>query len=337
MKSVLYIGNKLSRIGYTPGVIETLGRQLEEAGYKVYYAGTLKNQYLRLFQMIYKTFTKGRKADCILIDTYSTSAFWYAYITGRLAKFIGKKYIPILHGGNLPERLKRSRKACDKLFKHSYTNVAVSGYLQKEFENRGYPVILIPNNINIASYRFKSRENPAPALLWVRAFSKEYNAKMAADVLSELLKNYPDARLCMVGPDRDGSMAEFIAYSDSRGVTDKIQITGKLLKEEWIKLSENYDFFINTTNIDNTPVSVIEAMALGLIVVSTNPGGISFLLKENGDSKLVAPGDVSAMAEAISALIKDPDEAVRLATSARGKAESFSSDKIIDLWIKLLS
>ena len=97
--------------------------------------------------------------------------------------------------------------------------------------------------------------------------------------------------LCMIGPDRDGSMAEFIKYAESKGVIERIKITGKLSKEEWIKVSEDYDFFINTTNIDNTPVSVIEAMALGLIVVSTNPGGIPFLLTADKDSILVEPGD----------------------------------------------
>ena len=132
---------------------------------------------------------QDRKVDYILIDTYSTNAFWYAYLTGRLAKFIGTKYIPILHGGNLPARLTRSKQACDKLFRNSYTNVAVSGYLQNAFENHGYPVTFIPNNIDISNYKFKIREHPKPSILWVRAFSKEYNANMAVDVLAELLKN----------------------------------------------------------------------------------------------------------------------------------------------------
>ena len=56
----------------------------------------------------------------------------------------------------------------------------------------------------------------------------------------------------------------------------KITITGILRKAEWIELSKDYDVFINTTNVDNMPVSVIEAMALGMPIVSTNVGGIPF-------------------------------------------------------------
>lgn len=336
MKTLLYIGNKISHHGFTPGVIETLGTQLEEAGYKVYYTGTLKNHYLRLLQMLYKTFTIGRKVDYILIDTYSTSAFWYAYLTGRLAKFLCTKYIPILHGGDLPSRLARSKQACGKLFRNSYTNVAVSGYLQNAFENYGYPVTLIPNNIDISNYNFKLRKHLKPNLLWVRAFSKIYNSKMAVDVLAELLKTYPDAALCMVGPDKDGSLKEFTEYAGKNGVDIHIKITGKLTREEWTKLSEDYDFFINTTNIDNTPVSVIEAMALGLIVVSTNPGGIPFLLEADKEAKLVNAGDAAAMSKEISYIIENPSVAREMARAARLKAESFDSGRIMKLWTKLL-
>lgn len=337
MKSLLYIGNKISHHGFTPGVIETFGIQLEETGYKVYYAGTLKNQYLRLLQMIHKTFTIGRKVDYILIDTYSTSAFWYAYLTGRIAKILVTKYIPLLHGGDLPARLTRYHRACDILFRNSYTNVAVSGYLQDAFENYGYPVTLIPNNIDISGYRFKIRAHPQPTILWVRSFSKIYNPKMAVDVLIELLKTYPEARLCMVGPDKDGSLKEFTEYAGKKGIDSHIKITGKLAREEWTKLSEQYDFFINTTNIDNTPVSVVEAMALGLIVVSTNPGGIPYLLDANKDAKIVNIGDAAAMSKEISYLIENPSVAQEMSRTARSKAESFDSKSVLKLWKELLT
>jgi glycosyltransferase involved in cell wall biosynthesis len=296
---LLYAGNKLSHHGYTPGVIETLGKNLEEAGFEVYYAGTFKNQFVRLLEMLWKTITVGRKVNYILIDTYSTSAFWYAYFTGRIAGLMGKKYLPILHGGDLPARLKKSPLACKKLFGNSYANVAVSGYLRHEFEKAGFKTVLIPNSIDIKLYPFRLRANPSLKLLWVRAFHKIYNPCMAADVLALHLKTYPEAELCMVGPDKDGSMQEFKRYAEKLGVADKIKITGLLPKKEWIRLSENYDIFINTTNYDNTPVSVIEAMALGMCVVSTDPGGIPYLLEDGKDALLVKPGDSSAMAEKI--------------------------------------
>lgn len=333
---ILYIGNKLSNYGYTPGVIETLGKMLEDAGYPVSYAGKRNNKLVRLGEMLWKTLFIGRRCNYILIDTYSTYAFWYAFIIGLAARFVGTKYIPILHGGDLPSRLKKSTWACDILFKHSYMNVAVSGYLHHEFGKFGYRTIVIPNNIELSKYPFKRRTDPSPRLLWVRSFHSHYNPLMAADVLEKLVNCFKDAELCMVGPDKDGSLNEFIAYINNRGLNKHITITGKLSKEEWIRLSENYDFFLNTTNYDNTPISVIEAMALGMCVISTNPGGIPFLLHDRVDAFLVQPGDADGMAYQISLLLQNKTAFNEMSISARATAEKFDWEQVKTEWFNLL-
>ena len=336
MKSILYVGNKLSHYGFTPGVIETIGPLLEKEGYSVHYAGTYKNQLLRMVEILWKTTTIGRRVDYILIDTYSTSAFWYAYLTSRVAKLAGTKYIPILHGGDLPKRLTRSIRASNILFNNSCANVAVSGYLQHEFEKQGYKTVIIPNSIDINKYPFRLRAQPKPRLLWVRSFHRQYNPNLAADVLVELLNSYHDAELCMVGPDKDGSMIEFRDYVRGKGIENYVRITGRLSKEEWISLSQDYDFFINTTYVDNTPISVIEALALGMCVISTDPGGIPYLLNDGIDSCLVRPGDSRAMADKINMLINNTHLAKSISEKARQKAQAFDWEQVREKWIELL-
>ncbi len=333
---ILYIGNKLSHHGFTPGVIDTLGPLLEREGYIVSYAGTYKIQAIRFIEIILKVVFIGRKANYVLIDTYSTSAFWFAYWAGLMARLIKVPYITILRGGDLPSRLTKSKRLCNDLFKHSHANVAISGYLKHEFEERGIKVTLIPNIINIKNYPFKLREKMRPRLLWVRSFHRQYNPNMAADVLKKLSRIYPEAELCMVGPDKDGSMEDFRNYVNELGMGEQIKITGLLKKEEWIKLAEDYDFFINTTNVDNTPISVIEAMALGLNVISTDPGGIPFLLNNDIDSVLVQRGDACAMATEIEKLIKNPAKVGALSKAARDKAEGFDYIHVLNQWCELL-
>jgi len=334
--NLLYVGNKLSHHGFTPGVIETLGPLLEKEGYKVFYAGIYKSQLIRLIEIILKVAYYGRKTGYILIDTYSTNAFWFAYLAALAARAIKVPYVPILHGGGLPGRLAGSQRACKRLFKHSYANVAVSGYLKHEFDEREYRVIVIPNSIDIKKYPFKIREQCGPRLLWVRSFHRQYNPNMAADVLKELIKTYPEARLCMVGPDKDGSMEDFRDYVNTLGISEHVKITGLLKKEEWIKLSEDYDFFINTTNIDNTPVSVIEAMALGLIVISTDAGGLKYLLNAGHDSIMVARGDAIAMSKAISMAMNDKSSCKELSFNARQSAMNFDWSRVKNQWTDLL-
>ena len=119
---------------------------------------------------------------------------------------------------------------------------------------------------------------------------------------------------------------------------EKIKITGLLSRKEWTELSEKYDIFINTTNVDNTPVSVIEAMALGLVVVTTNVGGIPFLLNDKHDSLFGPPNDKITMKKNIEYLLNNGGSMFqKLSLNARAKAESFNWNSIRQQWLTLLS
>ena len=336
MKKILYIGNKLSHHGYTKTGIETLGLQLQSEGYPLFYAGTKKNAALRLLEMIWTLIQLSPKVDFVLIDTYSTTGFWYAWLSAVWSRLLSVKYIPILRGGNLPARLNRSKWFCDRIFPQAHANVAVSGYLKHAFDKAGYPAIVIPNNIDISQYHFKQRDAFHPRLLWVRSFHRQYNPNMAAEVLALLLKDYPEAKLCMVGPDKDGSMQEFKNQCKKLRITDHVKITGLLSKPQWHRLSEKYDIFINTTNVDNTPVSVIEAMALGLPVVSTHVDGIPFLLDDKKDALLVSKNDAAGMYAETKKIIENTLVGNTISVNARTKAESFDWQTVSKQWKNLL-
>ena len=158
---------------------------------------------------------------------------------------------------------------------------------------------------------------------------------MAIHVLDQLIKTGYSAKLCMVGPDIDGSMAHVKKLALEKNL--EVDFTGKLSKTEWIYLSENYNVFINTTNIDNTPVSVIEAMALGLPVVSTNAGGISYLIEDQKDGILVPKDDIEAMVKAIIKLKSNEALKSRIVAKARNKVEKFDWNIIKFKWKSVLS
>jgi len=331
LKSLLYIGNKLSSHGVSVTTIETLGSLLENEGYAVYYASSKKNLVFRMLDMLWSIVKFRKKIDLVVIDTYSTSSFWYAFLTGQLARILKIGYIPILHGGNLPDRLKNNPRLSKMLFGNACKNIAPSNYLLHHFKMNGFNnTLFIPNTIEIGSYPFKERKTIVPHLLWVRSFAKIYNPNMAVEVLQKLRRFYPEATLCMVGPDKDGSMEAAKMLAAECGL--EVTFTGRLSKKEWVALSENYSIFINTTHFDNTPVSVMEAMALGLPVISTNVGGIPYLLKDNNDALLVDDNSVDQMVAAITNLCKNETLVQTLSRNARNKAESFDWSNVKKLW-----
>lgn len=340
---IIYIGNKLSKYGIVPTSVETLGKQLEEY-YTVVSASDKWNKVARMFDMLMTILKNRSRSSCVIIDTYSTSNFYFAVIAALLCRLLRIKYIPILRGGNLPERLDKSRLLSKMMFCHSYINVAPSGYLKYEFERQGYKTVLIPNNIDICDYDFKERATFKPRLLWVRSFVELYNPKMAVNVLKTLKTKYSEAKLCMLGPDKDGSMGSTMDWAKSLGLSVSkdansdadLIVPGKMSKEDWRKLSTDYDIFINTTNFDNTPVSVIEGMALGLLVVSTNVGGVPYLIDDKTDGLLVNPDDTNGMVKCIESIVDERVNGLEIANKAREKVESFDWDVVKIKWQKLI-
>lgn len=328
---ILYIGNNNTKNETT---LKLLSNSLLNEDYDIIVTSNKQNKFFRLLDMCVHILKLSFKLDFVIIDTYSTTNFYYAFICSQICRIFKLKYITVLHGGNLPSRLKKNKFLSSLIFNNAYKNVSPSMYLKKEFENYNYVVDEIPNIIQIDKYPFLKRNNIKPKLLFVRAFHEIYNPIMALNVLKEVLKSFPEATLCMIGPIKDNSHQNFLNLASQYNLIDKIEITGFLSKEEWHKKSKEFDIFINTSNFDNMPVSVIEAMALGLPIVSTNVGGLPYLIDENISGLLVDKNDVKAMANAINLIVEGKHQ--NLAINARKKVESFSWNSVRKKWLEIL-
>ncbi len=221
------------------------------------------------------------------------------------------------------------------IFRNAFINIAPSSYLYEAFRKNGYTNLkYIPNTIELQLYTESLKKFDVPKLLWVRSFARIYNPLMAVKVFIRLRKKYPDAQLCMIGPKKDESYEKTVRFAKKNKV--EVQFTGKLSKEEWIAVSKDYNVFINTTHFDNTPISVIEAMALGLPVVSTNVGGIPYLLQHETNALLTENNDVEDMAAQIERLFKEAKLAEVLAKNAKDTVQGFDWKVVKKQWIDLL-
>ncbi len=335
MKNLLYVGNKLVSEKTNITSIDTLGTLLSDEGYCVKYASDKSNKVFRLLHMLYTVMINRKSVDYVLIDTYSTLNFYYAFFVSQLCRIWKLKYIPILHGGDLPNRILKSPKKSKLIFENAYRNVSPSFYIKENFENTGYTNIeYIPNTLEIAKYPFKKRENLESKLLWVRSFKEIYNPLMAIKVAKRLLDSTIATSLCMVGPTGDDTFS--LASGLAQELDVQVKFTGKLSREDWIELSSNYDVFINTSNFDNMPVSLIEAMALGLPVITTNVGGIPSIVSNGENAILIQSNDDNAMAMAIVDLIQDSEKAKRLSRNGRIHAENYDWNVVKEKWKSLL-
>ena len=334
---ILFIGNHLSRTGRNVGVSEILAMQLSLLGWKSIITSLISNKFFRFLDMLSTIIFKRNKYNLSIIEVFSGCAFYWAFFCGGLLTLLKKPFILVLHGGNLPNFANSHTFFVRKLFSWAKEVCSPSMYL-KEKLSTFYPNIkIIPNPIEIDRYSFRPRNQISPKLIWLRAFHEIYNPSLVPKILSILVNNELNVfEVLMVGPDKgDGSLQRMIVLAEKLKVDQYIKIVPGIPKDQVPLYLNQGDVFINTTNVDNTPVSVIEAMASGLCIVSTNVGGIPYLLEHEFDALLVPPDDKEAMAAAILRLLNEPELAPRLSTNARKKAEHFDWSIVLPQWEKL--
>ena len=335
-KSLLLVGNlPASRGG--GAVLGDLATRLAQRGWRVFATSHRRSRPLRLLDML-GTAWRLRKCYAVAhVDVFSGPAFVWAEAVSLLLRRLGKPYVLTLHGGGLPGFARRWPGRVRRMLRPAPAVTAPSRYLVEQMAPYRADIRLIPNAIEVGRYRFRPRCTPKPNITWLRAFHRIYNPELAPRVLHSLSADCPEANLSMVGPDKgDGSRRRTLDLAARLGVAERVRLLDGVPKAYVPSVLDEADVFLNTTNVDNTPVSVIEAMACGLCIVSTNVGGIPYLLDHERDALLVPPDDAEAMAAAVRRILREPGLAARLSENARRKAERFDWSIVLPQWEQLL-
>lgn len=332
---ILFLGNMLSKHGLAPAMTELLAKKLA-VNYHVTLASSRLSTGARALDMVIQILRNVNRCSLVVIDVFSTSAFWYAVVCSRLLRIVKIPYVTVLRGGNLPIRLRRYPFFSSWVFGDAALNISPSLYLQRALLKQGFIVDVVPNFIDIQMYPFKHRDRVRPRLLWVRSFHQTYNPCLAIEVLRLLVQKYSDAQLCMIGPEKDDSLKIAKEMVVTNGLQAHVKFTGKLSKSEWVSESTNFDIFINTTNFDNMPVSLLEAMALGFPVISTDVGGIPDLIKEGSNGFMVPRDNAEEFVKRIEELINDSVLCSALSRTARSFAETYSWEQVMPQWVRTI-
>jgi len=99
------------------------------------------------------------------------------------------------------------------------------------------------------------------------------------------------------------------------------------------RLLESADVFLNASVVDNQPVSILEAFAAGLPVVSTPTGDISALVRHGQTGLLVPENEPGALAAAVLTLFERPSDALEMARAARREVRRFTWDAVRSDWL----
>lgn len=331
------VGNLLGRI---PGHVTTQGQIVADRfaadGYVVTSASSKINPILRLIDIVWSLSLSLPKTDVLIVEVYSGLAFFIAETATLLAKLFGVPAVLVLHGGNLPDLAAKHPRWVRRVLRRAAVLVAPSKYLAEEMTTFGCDIRVVPNVIDVESYPFRIRRKLSPKIIWMRSFHPIYNPQMAIDAFAIVKREVPDATLVMAGVDK-GLEANIKRSAIKTGIFDSVRFPGFLDETAKRKEFSGADIYINTNRIDNMPISVVEACAMGVPVVATNVGGLSHLISHRTNGLLVKDDDPNEMASAILSLLNDPTLAQSISDSGRRLAERSDWIAVRECWDSLFA
>lgn len=256
------------------------------------------------------------KADVVHIFSHSyLSFFLFTFPAVAAGKVLGKRVIIHYHGGAAGEFMKRWFWLARLALESADTIVVSSSFLAAVFMRYRLVTYEIPNILLVDDFPFRERSPLQPRVIMARHLEPDYNIACGVRAFALLSQAYPEASLTVAG---DGSeKAALVSLCRELGIEERVSFTGNVENQKMKSLYDRADIYLNASRVDNQPVSILEAFACGLPVVSTAVGGIPYLVR-HGETGLLAPDDDAAqLAAHMTALLRDAGLSTRLIRQGR--------------------
>lgn len=263
------------------------------------------------------------KADVVHVFSNSyLSFFLFSFPAVAAGKVMGKRVLIHYHGG-AAEKFLRSWFWLARLALESADIIIVpSGFLAQVFSRFRLDTVEVPNILPVEIFPFRERIPLRPHIVMARHLEPDYNVACGLRAFAILRQSYIDATLTIAG---DGSeKAMLTSLSQELGIGRSVNFTGNVDNTKMKSLYDSADIYLNSSRVDNQPVSVLEAFACGLPVVTTAVGGIPYMTTHGEDAMLAPDNDAEQLAEHMLSLLRNPELSARLISNGRRRAEKHS-------------
>src|SRR5215203_2351902 len=262
-----------------------------------------------------------RKYDVLHVFSASYWSFVLAPTPAMLvAKLYGKKILLNYHSGEADDHLRRWRSSIPTI-RLADELVVPSPYLVRVFADFGLPAKPIYNLIDTDEFRFRERRPLRPVFLSNRNFEVHYGIDRVLRAFAIIQQQIPEARLVVAGDGPQRTVLEDLARDLQLRNTE---FTGRVTHDRVVALYDAADIFLNGSEIDNQPLSILEAFACGLPVVTTDAGGIPDVVTDEITGFLAPIGDSELLALRALKLLTHQEIATIMIDRARSECTRYT-------------
>jgi glycosyltransferase involved in cell wall biosynthesis len=273
-----------------------------------------------------------RVPRCGIVHVFSASYFSFVLVPTPailVARLFRKKVVLNYHSGEAEDHFTRWPSAV-RTARLADAIVVQSDYLVRVLARFGLPATAVFNTIEVRDFPFRERAHLRPAFISNWNFESNYDVPCVLRAFARIQSVRPDATLVLAG---DGSkrpdVERLLAELNLRGVT----MTGSVPTDRMPALYDAADVFLNGSVVDNMPLSILEAFACGLPVVTTDAGGIPDFVEDGRTALIVPRGDPGAIAAAALRLLDDDGLALRLSRGGSQESRKYTWEQGRDRWL----
>ena len=321
---ILLISNYKRGVGGINAQVDLLQQFInQEDGWQADIFSTKANPIRRCIAF-FKLLCKARRYDILHIHACS---YWgmvpavFGILAGKLWR---KRTIITYHGGEAREYFDKNAAFVRRWLGRADEVIVLSGFLKEIYDQHQIPCVVIPN-IVVLRPQTEHTTTVAPKFISIRHLEPLYNIPCVLQAYKQVLKQYPEASLDILG---QGSMrAELENYVQEHNLT-AVRFIGQVPNDKIYDYFADASIMLSAPKIDNMPVSILEAMNAGLLVISSRVGGVPYMIEDGKTGLLFESDDADDMAAKMLWALEHPQEVNTMIIAAQKEVQKYSWEKV---------
>ena len=327
----LFVCNYRKGVGGISGQVEMLQQGLKADGHTADIFST-KGAILKRLFLVRKLMRAGKDYDVLHIHCCSSWGFLPAVVGVHCGRHLGKRTVVTYHGGGASHFFAKHEKLVRHYLTRSDCNIVLSGFLADIFGQHKLPYTIIPNIVDMDDAQFRQRDKLLPHFICTRAHEPLYNIPCILKAFQRVQSSCPEATLTLVG---DGSQHEELMKLADSMTLKNVTFTGKVDNQDIYQYLDQADIMLSAPEVDNMPVSVIEGMNAGLLVISSRVGGVPYMVKNGKNGLLFESGNDKELAERMLWALSNQTLAKAIILQARKTADKYHWSNVKELIYKV--
>lgn len=237
------------------------------------------------------------------------------------------------HGGSADSFFADTSRYVLGMLARASLRVTPSVFLQRVFLRYGLSAEVIPNIIDLSRFVPAPPRSfaYAPHVLVTRNLEAIYDIPTAIRAFARVQPVFPGARLTVAGSGPELTRLQTLVAG--LGLQDCVRFSGRIANADMPVLYAMADCLLNPSTVDNMPISILEAFASGVPVVSSSAGGIPDMVEQGVSGLLVPVGDDEAMARELLSVLQDASLAAGLRQAGLQQAQKYAWPQVRTQWL----